>query len=121
MTWADPSTPARVFEFAPARAHVEEDGDRLTFAIQGELDLSNVSWLREVMHGHIDRNHQQIVLELSAVDYLDSASLSMVIQLGEALRARRQELVLVAPAESAARRLLMLSGVAQAFTLQPRP
>jgi anti-anti-sigma factor len=52
-----------------------------------------------------------VVLDLSAVDYIDSAGIHLVYRLGESLRARGQTLRIVIPPESPASDALRLAGV----------
>jgi anti-anti-sigma factor len=52
-----------------------------------------------------------VVLDLGAVDYLDSAGIHLIYRLRENLRARGQTLIVAIPAESPVQDSLRLAGV----------
>jgi anti-anti-sigma factor len=58
-----------------------------------------------------------VVVDLTGLDYLDSAGTRSVHRLSSACRARRQELRLAAAPGSTARRLLDLVGMAETVTV----
>ena len=53
-----------------------------------------------------------MVLDLTKVDYLDSAGIRMLYHLSEAVQARRQRLEVVVPSASMVSDVLRLAGVA---------
>jgi anti-anti-sigma factor len=80
--------------------------------LTGEIDLSNAQNIRGAI-GHAMPNHALgLVLDLSEVDFLDSAGIQLIYQLREDLRARGQILQLVIPPTSPTSDALMLGGIA---------
>ena len=90
------------------------DHERVAVArLTGEVDLSNASSI-EIAVAEATPNHAvALILDVSAVDYLDSAGIHLVYRLREKLRARGQELRLVIPAHSPANDALRLAGVSR--------
>jgi anti-anti-sigma factor len=79
--------------------------------LRGEVDLSNVDELREELSAATPNDAIGIVLDLTEVDYLDSAGLRMIQLLREDLRVRGQRLQLVIPEGSLILDLLRLAGL----------
>jgi anti-sigma B factor antagonist len=115
----DDALDGRTFPCPPARVLVDSCDHAVVFRIEGEIDLSNADDLRTLVHAHISRDHDRVCLDLGGVGYLDSSSLRLLTELAQALRARRQQLVVVAPADSVAHRLLTLTGLGDAFDVAP--
>ena len=79
--------------------------------LTGEVDLSNANSI-EIAVAEATPNHAlALILDVSAVDYLDSAGIHLIYRLREKLRARGQGLRLVIPAHSPANDALRLAGV----------
>lgn len=86
--------------------------DRIVVArLSGEIDLSNADSLGEVITLAIPNAAVALVLDLSHVDYFDSAGIRLIYQLREQLRARGQRLVIVIPGTSPAHDALALAGI----------
>jgi anti-anti-sigma factor len=117
----DDAPAGRAFECPPALVLVESCEHRVVFRIEGEIDLSNADVVRALVHEHISRDHDRVCLDLGGVGYLDSSSLRLLTELAQSLRARRQQLVVVAPADSVAHRLLTLTGLGDAFDVASEP
>ena len=79
--------------------------------ITGEVDMSNATELREAITDHTPNDALGVVLDLTSVEYVDSAGIAMIYRLGEGLRTRGQALRVVIPPESAAADSLRLAGV----------
>lgn len=79
--------------------------------ITGEIDMSNVTELRESITEHTPNASPGVVLDLSAVDYVDSAGIHMLYRLSESLRNRGQVLRVVIPPGSPAADALKLAGI----------
>jgi anti-sigma B factor antagonist len=86
--------------------------DRAVIArVRGEIDMSNAGALREAIADYTPNDYLGVVLDLSSVDYVDSAGIHMLYRLGESLRQRGLALRIVIPPESAASDALRLAGV----------
>jgi anti-sigma B factor antagonist len=77
----------------------------------GEIDMSNAEDLGATVIGATPNEAAGVVLDLSAVDYLDSAGIYVVFGMRPSLQARGQSLILVVPAESPVHDALRLAGV----------
>jgi len=79
--------------------------------LTGEVDLSNAESIGGALAEATPNRSLALVLDLSGVEYLDSAGIRMIFQLRGKLRARGQALWLVVPLPSAANDTLRLAGV----------
>jgi anti-sigma B factor antagonist len=95
-----------------ADLQVSREGDVVLARIVGEVDMSNADELRVALAAAVPVEANGIVLDLSAVDYLDSAGIRMIYHLSEAVQARRQTLLVVIPAGSMVADVLRIAGVA---------
>ena len=95
-----------------ADLEVSKDGDVVLARIVGEVDMSNADELRAALVAAIPAEAPGIVLDLSGVDYLDSAGIRMIYHLSESLQVRRQMLQIVIPDGSMVADVLRLAGVA---------
>jgi anti-anti-sigma factor len=82
--------------------------------LTGEVDLSNADGIEAAIAEATPNHAVALILDVSALDYLDSAGIHLIYKLREKLRARGQLLRLVIPAESPAHDALRLAGVSQA-------
>jgi anti-anti-sigma factor len=78
--------------------------------LTGEIDMSNARELVGAMTGAIPPDAKGVVLDLSAVEYIDSAGIFMIHELRMNLQARGHLLILVIPAHAPVRDALRLSG-----------
>lgn len=100
---------------------LQTTGPIVTGTIRGDIDLSNADSLREELSAAIPNVAVGLVLDLSAVQYLDSAGLRLVHHLREDLRARGQRLRLVIPEQCVVHDALRLSGLDWRDTISPTP
>jgi anti-anti-sigma factor len=76
----------------------------------GEVDMSNAENLGATVIGATANDSRGVVLDLSGVDYLDSAGIYVIHGMRASLHARGQKLMLVIPPRSAVHDALRLSG-----------
>lgn len=81
--------------------------------VTGEVDLSNARQICDSVGEATPNTALGVVLDLSHVDYLDSAGIQLIYRLRENLRARGQKLMLAIPADSPVQDSLRLAGVTQ--------
>ena len=86
-------------------------GKALVARVTGEIDVSNAEHLGGVMTDTTGNELLALVLDLSSVDYLDSAGIQLIYQLEGSLKARGQTLRLVIPDGSPVRYALRLAGI----------
>ena len=65
--------------------------------VQGEIDMSNAAEIGGAIASRISNAMLGLVLDLTKVDYLDSAALHAIFELRAQLRERGQQLRLVVP------------------------
>jgi anti-anti-sigma factor len=76
-----------------------------------ELDASNAAAAGAVLAGAVRPEHWGLVVDASAVHYLDSSALRMLVDLKWRLEQHRQLLWVVVPPDSPVRRVLGLTGI----------
>jgi anti-anti-sigma factor len=81
--------------------------------LTGEIDLSNADRLGAALLDAMPNLEHALILDMSAVEYLDSAGIQLIYQLRERLRARGQTLRLVIPSSSPSHDALRLAGLTQ--------
>jgi anti-anti-sigma factor len=74
----------------------EHDGSPVA-RIRGEVDMSNVGELSLALQNAVAQSSAGLVIDFSATEYLDSAGLHFIFDLGKRLRDRGQRLYLVVP------------------------
>jgi anti-anti-sigma factor len=78
--------------------------------VTGEVDMSNAEEMGATVIGATPTEAQGVVLDLSSVDYMDSAGIYVIYGMRSSLQARGQTLVLVIPPSSPVHDALRLSG-----------
>jgi anti-sigma B factor antagonist len=78
-----------------------ESRDRLVVArLDGEIDLSNAVELGAAITSRVPNDALGLVIDLTRVDYLDSAGIHVLFELRDRLRTRGQEIRLVVPEDA---------------------
>jgi anti-sigma B factor antagonist len=86
--------------------------DRLVYAnVSGDIDMSNAADLRAELSTTIPNDAIGLILDLTDIDYLDSAGIHLIHHLREDLRASGQRLQLVIPQSSIINATLRLAGL----------
>jgi anti-sigma B factor antagonist len=96
---------------------ISTSGSFVLARITGEVDLSNAHGIGQAVMRGTSRESAALVLDLSGLEYMDSAGIQIIYRLREDLRARAQELRLVIPAESPAADALKLAGITSDFNI----
>ena len=76
--------------------------------VRGEIDTSNVQDVEAALHQAGRHPGAGLVVDLSAVTYLNSATVKLLFELAERLRMRQQELRLVMRETAPMRRLFLM-------------
>ncbi|MFL5822661.1 MAG: STAS domain-containing protein [Solirubrobacteraceae bacterium] len=79
--------------------------------LAGEIDLSNANGMEEAIAAATPNHALTLVVDLSALEYIDSAGIQLIYQLRERVGVRGQDLKLVIPPSSPAADALRLAGV----------
>jgi anti-sigma B factor antagonist len=77
----------------------ERDGNPVA-RVRGEVDMSNVGQLSTTLQRAVAQSAAGLVVDFSQTNYLDSAGLHFIFDLGKRLRDRGQHLYLVVPPKS---------------------
>ncbi len=85
--------------------------------LRGEIDLTHVTGLADALSAAVPDGDRGLVLDLDAVDYLDSAGLHLIYDIARALAARGQMLRVVAAGDAAVMRLLELVDLGRTLAL----
>jgi anti-anti-sigma factor len=80
-----------------------------------DIDASNAATVRDELITCMRHESFQLVVDLTATRYLDSAGIDMLFRLNESLAQRRATLHLVIPPESDLRRLAEIVGLPDAI------
>jgi anti-anti-sigma factor len=91
----------------------DRDGLRIVHA-SGEIDLSNAHELMDMITAATPRDASPLVVDLTAIEYLDSAGIAMLFRLAERMRYARQDLRLVVPADAPIRAVVRLTSLHKA-------
>jgi anti-sigma B factor antagonist len=92
------------------------DADSVTLVLRGEVDIASAPMLEAALR-EVERSRpRRIVLDLAALDFVDSTGVHLLINAQERARAQRHELVLTR-VPSHAQRLFDLTGVSAQLTL----
>jgi anti-anti-sigma factor len=95
--------------------HDPVDGSHLIVA-SGELDLAATSEMSAIFAMSAAGPQEAVVLDLMAVDFIDSSALGTILRAAQQLEASGKRLHVVAP-DGPVRRLLEITGTAQRFSL----
>lgn len=94
-----------------ADIHITAHDGVVIARVTGEIDMSNAGDLRGAILEATPNDALGLVLDLSTIDYIDSAGIHFLYRLGDSLRARGQTLRVVIPPNSPASDTLRLAGV----------
>ena len=112
--------PDRTYEFAHGAVKLERDSDVTRVVVSGDLDLSTVARVRLAIENAYERTAEKLVVDLSAVEFVDSHGLQLLIATQRRLAADGCSLALVPPAGHV-RRVFTLTGLDWFFGAEPAP
>lgn len=92
-----------------ARVNVEHFPNAAVAHIVGEIDLSNVDEIRDVLVDAVEHEVVGLVLDLSGTTYLDSTGIRLLFELAQRMQTRRRHLRLVVADEALVRRVIVLT------------
>jgi anti-anti-sigma factor len=102
-----------------ATVEVEATGDgTVRIAVAGEIDLVNVASVEEQIAEAITNQLTAVTLDLTGLEYIDSAGLRVLFTLASRLETRQIAIELVVAPRSSVRRLVDLSGLATAMPVR---
>jgi anti-anti-sigma factor len=105
--WLDLEEATRVHPLAAV--DVEQQGNISVARLRGEIDTSNVSEIGEALGAAaVDDRIQGMVVDLSGVAYLNSATVKLLFDLAEQMHKRHQQMRLVMTETAPMRKLILL-------------
>ena len=99
------------------RVNERRDGDRVTLAIRGEIDLGSAPVLRASLDDVIAATHPVVVIDLSDVTFMDSTGLGMLAVAHQTLVDAGRRLI-VRGAHGVVRRVINVSGLDRAVQIE---
>jgi len=103
-----------------ATVTVDHDGtDTARITLAGEIDMDNARQVETGILGAISNQLTGVTLDLSGIEYIDSAGLRVLFALGARLTTLQISLRLLVPEHSPVRRVIDLSGMAATIPVQP--
>jgi anti-anti-sigma factor len=94
-----------------AEVQIRLDAGKVVARVTGDLDMSNADDVGAMVLEATPNEADGVVLDLSGVEFMDSAGIYVVYGLRASLHARGQSLVLVVPSSSLVHDALRLAGV----------
>jgi anti-anti-sigma factor len=98
------------------RVEARSQGSAYVLAVSGELDLAAASSLEEELGQALESGSKVIVIDVTALDFIDSTGLSVLVRAHQRAQEAGLQLGLVNPGAQV-ERLLSLTGLAQRLTL----
>lgn len=95
---------------------VSEGAGETVALVKGEIDIATCERLRDAIEPHLGPG-QRVVLDLSAVHFMDSSCLRVLLMARTTLTADGGSLILRNPSD-VARRVLSLSGMTELFDIE---
>lgn len=94
----------------PLAIDVAHDAGTTTVALGGDLDIATATRLGNVVRGVIAAGHEQVTLDLHALEFCDSTGLRAIVELHQQLEALGGHLELHEP-QAAMRKVLELTAM----------
>jgi anti-anti-sigma factor len=102
-----------------ATLRVRERSGIVMAAVEGEIDLSNTGSLKGELTAAVSNAARGLMIDLSALEFLDSSGVHMLYDLADRLATRQQRFAVVLAPDAPPRRAIELSGVEPAAWLYP--
>lgn len=94
---------------------IAPDGREIRLRIVGEIDMATAPVIDEAFSSALDDGYERIAIDLSGVEFMDSAGLNALIRARNTADGRGVTLV-IAELSNQARRLFEVSGLMTVFT-----
>ncbi|MGQ0824427.1 MAG: STAS domain-containing protein [Actinomycetota bacterium] len=96
---------------------VDKDSDGAIVAAAGELEYATAGELRNMLLGFAHDGTTRVVLDLSAIDFVDSTGISLLVQAKQRFEAQGSVFVLRKPSNRVLR-VLEVSGLVSLFEIE---
>lgn len=94
-----------------ARVGISRREGTTIVAVDGEVDVANVSMVRSRVIGAVPNTSPGLILDLTKTSYLDSRAIHMILEIADRLATARQQLLVVAPEGGLIHRVLLLTHI----------
>lgn len=102
----------------PQRSHPGMTSPDAAYVLSGELDMSTAETTHAAGRLALTSAGRGVVIDVSAVSFIDCAGLAPLVELAQMARARGGRITLVG-ARAGMRRLLAVTGLSDEFDLRP--
>ena len=102
-----------------ASVTVEERGDAVVLAVEGEIDVANATGIGTLLERGVGNDVSAAIVDLTALEFVDSSGIRMLFELAGRLGERRLEARIVAPAGGTIQRTLELVDFDRAAPVHP--
>jgi anti-anti-sigma factor len=102
-----------------AEVRVERDDEIVVVFLTGEVDMSNVTSVRQQIEESISPDDDAAIVDASGLSFMDSAGLHALIELHTVLEERRQRLLLCIPHGNPIERAIEIVGLANTISVYP--
>lgn len=106
---------AREIVYQPLRLRSEREGNTHVIAAYGELDISTGAALEGELQSVGATDAEQVLLDLSGLEFIDCSGLRVILRMHECSRRRRRRFV-VAPGPPQVHRVFALTSAATTLT-----
>jgi anti-sigma B factor antagonist len=97
-----------------AEVGIEREDQTVIAVVTGEVDMSNAASVRQQIAEAVTPNDDAVLVDLSDLEFIDSAGLHSLIELATVLDERRQQFLLCVPKESQIGRAIEIIGLPRA-------
>jgi anti-sigma B factor antagonist len=111
----DSNTGSGVLAGKPLEIETEREGDSITIALFGEIDLATVEQLVLAIRRAEETDVGRIVLDLSELSFLDSTGLSALLEANARSRQNGNRLTFIPSKHEAVTRVLALTDTTEIF------
>lgn len=84
--------------------------------VVGDVDISNVGEFEVALEQAADRDVGVVIVSLARASYFDSRTIHVLYRFADRLQTNRQKMLIIAPADGSARRILKITGLAKVVT-----
>jgi anti-anti-sigma factor len=102
-----------------ARIVAHDEDDLRVVEVAGELDVSNCDDVRAAAVDTLANSAHGLIFDFRDLDYIDSAGIALVFDVGQRLVRRGQKLALVVPPTAVIRRALEVTGIDEIAPIVP--
>ncbi len=82
-----------------------------------EIEVYNISEIKEVLFDIIDKGNRRLVMDMSRVEYIDSSGLGVMVSVLKKVKHAEGKLVLISP-KSSVKQILSLTNLDKVFNIQ---